>query len=234
MSYTDTATAPTVEDGSATMRFVKDVGHDYVAFFSNETAAWYGIGLLTAGMVHLGDEDVAEAMFAPPAPVTQSLKGGNGYGNVTVQVPLALGWWITGHAMGSARGADAGRDLVRAQISATSWSYLIKYAVSRTRPNGDPRSFPSGHATATFATAMVLQEHYGWKVGVPFFGGAVYTSISRLTDNKHWASDVTFGAFVGIASARTVTLHVRQQAFALTPIAAGRWRRRRAIRCAPS
>jgi membrane-associated phospholipid phosphatase len=133
-------------------------------------------------------------------------------------VPLAIGWWITGHAVDSARSADAGRDLLRAQINATSWAYAWKYAVNRTRPNGDPRSFPSGHATAAFATAMVLEDHYGWKVGVPFFAAATYTSISRLTVNKHWASDVTFGAFVGIASARTVTLHLRRERFAVMPL----------------
>ena len=130
-----------------------------------------------------------------------------------------MGWWVTGHFMGSSRGADAGRDLVRAQINATTWAYALNYAVDRTRPNGDPRSFPSGHSTAVFATAMVLQDHYGWKVGVPFFAAATYTAISRITVNKHWASDVTMGAFVGMASARTVTLHVRNRHFALAPFA---------------
>ena len=95
----------------------------------------------------------------------------------------------------------------------------MKFAVGRTRPNGDPRSFPSGHATATFATAMVLQDHYGWKVGVPFFAAATYTAISRVTIKKHWASDVTMGAFVGVASARTVTLHLRKTRFAMAPYA---------------
>jgi hypothetical protein len=33
------------------------------------------------------------------------------------------------------------------------------------------------------------------------------------------ASDVTFGAFVGIASARTVALHVRYARFAVVPLA---------------
>jgi membrane-associated phospholipid phosphatase len=97
--------------------------------------------------------------------------------------------------------------------------YALKFMADRTRPNGDPRSFPSGHATATFATAMVLQDHYGWKLGVPTFVAATYTAISRLTENKHWASDVTMGAFVGIASARTVTLHLRDRPFALRPYA---------------
>jgi membrane-associated phospholipid phosphatase len=66
---------------------------------------------------------------------------------------------------------------------------------------------------------MVLQEHYGWKVGMPFFAGATYTAILRISDNKHWASDVVFGAAGGIASARTVTLHVRKHKIVLMPVA---------------
>jgi len=213
--------SPPRQERSAFSQFIRDVGGDYKHFFSKETAYWYGGGLAAAGLVHLADEDIAEALGEPTA-TTRALEGGDKYGNLSLQVPLAVGWWIAGHAAGSARGADAGRDLVRAQISATSWAYAWKYAVNRTRPNGDPRSFPSGHAAATFATAMVLQDHYGWKVGLPFFAASTYTAVSRLTVNKHWASDVTFGAFVGIASARTVTLHLRQRTFALVPIAAPR------------
>jgi len=44
-------------------------------------------------------------------------------------------------------------------------------------------------------------------------------AVSRSSINKHWASDVTFGAFVGIALARTVTLHLRNKKFALLPFA---------------
>jgi len=211
-----TETAP--PKGSAASRFFRDVGGDYKHYFSKETGYWLTGGLAAAGYVHFADEDIAEEMSESSA-TTRALEGGDKYGNLTLQLPIAVGWWIVGHMAGSSRHADAGRDLVRAQISAASWAYAWKYAVDRTRPNGDPRSFPSGHAAATFATAMTLQDHYGWKVGVPFFAAATYTAISRLTIDKHWASDVTFGAFVGIASARTVTLHVRSEKFALVPLA---------------
>jgi membrane-associated phospholipid phosphatase len=122
-----------------------------------------------------------------------------------------------GHSTGSQRGAAAGRDLLRAQISAVSWTYALKFVVNRDRPNGDTRSFPSGHASATFATAMVLQEYYGWKIGVPMFGLATYTAVSRLTENKHWASDVAFGAVLGMVCGRTVTVRMRHARFALAP-----------------
>jgi membrane-associated phospholipid phosphatase len=133
-------------------------------------------------------------------------------------VPVALTWWVVGYAGGNARAAAAGRDLMRAQISAMSWTFAVKYAVDRTRPNGDPRSFPSGHTASAFATAMVLQEHYGWKLGVPFFAIAGYTAASRVVDNRHWASDVMFGAFLGMTSGRTVTVRMRHQSVWLSPV----------------
>ena len=114
--------------------------------------------------------------------------------------------------------AAAGRDLARAQISAASWTYALKYAVNRERPNGDPRSFPSGHASATFATALVLQQHYGWKVGGPAVAVAVYTSLSRVAANKHWASDVVFGSALGMASARAVTVRLRNTDVSISPL----------------
>jgi hypothetical protein len=198
------------EPGGAS-RFLRDVGSDYKEFFSAETALWLRVGLGASAAVHAGDEAASDNERS------DTLDGGQEYGALSVQVPLALAWWIAGHAAGSARAAAAGRDLVRAQISVASWTYALKIPIDRTRPNGDPRSFPSGHASSTFATATVLAEHYGWKLGLPAFAAAAYTACSRVTDNKHWASDVAFGAFLGIASAQTVTRRLRSMDVSVVP-----------------
>lgn len=200
-------------------RFFQDVWGDYRDFFSIETLEWYSTGTVASFIVHPFDEEIRDSLQDPTSLTARSLEGGDTYGNLSFQVPVAVAWWITGHLAHSARAADAGRDLLRAQISALSWTYAAKYIVNRTRPNGDPRSFPSGHTSASFATAMVLQEHYGWKLGLPVFAVAGYTAVSRLTVNKHWASDVMFGAFVGMASGRTVTLHLRGEQLVVHPVA---------------
>lgn len=194
--------------------FLSDVGRDYVNFLSiaNLPVAIAG----SAGASAMGAADAAVAKdLAGPTPY--ALQPGATYGNLAFQFPLAITWWVVGHAAGKSRAAAAGRDLVRAQISGASWTYLIKYAADRTRPNGDPRSFPSGHATAAFATATVFYEHYGWKLGVPMFAAAAYVAGERVTANKHWPSDVVFGATMGILSGRTVTLHVRRARLAVRP-----------------
>jgi membrane-associated phospholipid phosphatase len=197
------------------MRFVRDVGGDYVHFLSKESALWLGAGGLAALAVHPADDNLSEwATENSP-----SMPGADTYGSQLLHVPVAAIIWAVGAAAGSGRVADTGRDLLRAQISVVSWTYAIKVATNRTRPNGDPRSFPSGHASTSFATAMVLQEHFGWKLGVPAFAAAAYTAVSRITANQHWASDVVFGAAVGLASGRTVTIRLRDARFSLAPLA---------------
>jgi membrane-associated phospholipid phosphatase len=69
---------------------------------------------------------------------------------------------------------------------------------------------------------MVLQDHYGWKVGVPAFVVASYTAASRIAANQHWTSDVIFGAALGMASARTVTIKFRNSRLSVAPVVAGK------------
>jgi membrane-associated phospholipid phosphatase len=70
----------------------------------------------------------------------------------------------------------------------------------------------------SFTIATVLQEHFGWKVGIPAFVAAAYTGVERVADNQHWASDVVFGAALGVASGRTVTIHVRHTKVSAAPV----------------
>ena len=66
------------------------------------------------------------------------------------------------------------------------------------------RSFPSGHTLAAFAAAAaVTSETSGWWpgtrwiIGPVLFTGAGLTGLSRMYDNRHWASDVIVGAGIG-------------------------------------
>jgi membrane-associated phospholipid phosphatase len=208
------AAAVAAQRGGASS-FARDVAHDYRHFFSWNNAAWLGVGGAAALAVHPADEPVQQHVLESGTTLPAF---GDLYGSQKLQVPVAIAVWAVGHAAGSARGAATGRDLLRAQISVFSWTYAIKYAVGRTRPNGDPHSFPSGHASTSFATAMVLQQHYGWKAGVPAFAAAVYTGASRVADNQHWLSDVVFGAVLGMVSGRTVTLPLRAPRLTVAPL----------------
>jgi membrane-associated phospholipid phosphatase len=110
-------------------------------------------------------------------------------------------------------------DLLRAQIIAELIVQPLKFATHRERPDGSNyQSFPSGHAAITFAAAAVIERHLGWKHSMWAYGIASYVAASRLHDNKHYLSDVVFGAAVGSIAGRTVTRHGRE-AWSLSPMA---------------
>lgn len=79
-------------------------------------------------------------------------------------------------------------------------TYGLKFGVGRERPDqSNTRSFPSGHTSNSFLTATIAQEVYGSKIGIPAYALASITGLSRIHDNKHYVSDVIFGAALGTA-----------------------------------
>lgn len=75
------------------------------------------------------------------------------------------------------------------------------------KPDGSQySSFASGHATAAFAVATVFAKQYSDKpvVQIISYSAASLVALSRMTENKHWASDVLIGAALGYFSASQV------------------------------
>jgi membrane-associated phospholipid phosphatase len=73
----------------------------------------------------------------------------------------------------------------------------LKYSINSRRPNGDPHSFPSGHAAITFSSAEFLRKRYGWKIGVPAYLLASFVGYSRVRAHVHYFRDVAAGAAIG-------------------------------------
>jgi membrane-associated phospholipid phosphatase len=77
------------------------------------------------------------------------------------------------------------------------------------------RSFPSGHTIAAFAaaSAVTAETHRWWPnsawiVAPAMYGGAALTGLSRMYNNRHWASDVVMGAAIGtFAGLKVVRYH---------------------------
>lgn len=67
-------------------------------------------------------------------------------------------------------------------------------------------SFPSGHATVAFAVATVFASEYKDKPIVPViaYTAASMIGVSRITENKHWVTDVVTGAAIGYLSGKLV------------------------------
>jgi membrane-associated phospholipid phosphatase len=77
----------------------------------------------------------------------------------------------------------------------------IDYTGARTNS-----SFPSGHTTVAFAAATVFAMEYKNKPWIPVlsYSAATLIGLSRITENKHWATDVLVGAGLGYVTGRLV------------------------------
>ncbi|NVK30621.1 MAG: phosphatase PAP2 family protein [Gammaproteobacteria bacterium] len=83
-------------------------------------------------------------------------------------------------------------------------TFAIKRLVNKTRPNGGEHSFPSGHTSAAFHGAAMIQKQRGWTYGLPAYVLAAYTGYSRVETDHHDWQDVIAGAALGVASAHFV------------------------------
>jgi membrane-associated phospholipid phosphatase len=140
-------------------------------------------------------------------------------GSAASQMAAAVATQVVGNAIGNPKVSALGSDLVRAQVLTQLVTQSIKFSVRRTRPDGTMYSFPSGHTATSFATATVIQHHYGWKAGVPAYALATYVAASRVQMKRHYLSDVTMGAAIGIVGGRSITLGRGDARFALAPAA---------------
>ena len=203
-----------------------DIARDYRAFFTTpSTYQLLGVGLGASLALQPLDTPISTSRFNAElwenTRLDRTFEGGELLGGTLFQVGGAFATYGVGKLAGRPGLAALGRDLVRAQILVQGVTQSIKYSVGRTRPDGSSRtSFPSGHSSGSFATATVLQRHYGWKVGLPAYSVASYIAASRLSENKHFLSDVAFGAMIGLAAGRTVSFDRGSARFEIAPMAA--------------
>lgn len=174
---------------------------------------------MAALLAHSADRGATEALAGSGGP-QQQFKPGTVIGATAVQLGGSFAAYAIGRATGNSRVAAIGADLFRAQMVAQAVTQAVKVSVGRTRPDGTPRSFPSGHASLSFASATVLEQHLGWKAAVPAYAVASYVAVSRIGQRRHYLSDVAFGAALGIMAGRTVTLGRGDHRFAVAPMAA--------------
>ena len=190
-----------------------DFGH----LFTPSNAIILGAGGAGSAAIHPKDADIAQRIHAETGARERFFEAGATLGDATVQGGFALGMYVIGRAGHRARVGALGADLVDAQIVNGVLTQGIKVAANRTRPNGSHHSFPSGHTSATFATAAVIQQHYGWRVAAPFYALGGYVSVSRMVDHQHFASDVIFGAALGIVSGRAASFGHGLQRISVSP-----------------
>lgn len=191
-----------------------NLGDDLKHMPRRNSVYWLAAGSALALAVHPADDDINARLVGSDVADT-AFKPGKYLGSFPVVFGGSVATFLIGKAGDHPRAKHLGSDLIEATLLSEGITEGLKAAVRRQRPlradgtRAKGFAFPSGHATVTFAAATVLQQHLGWKAAVPTYLVASYVAISRLHDNRHFASDVAFGAGDGIIIGRSVTWHGR-------------------------
>jgi hypothetical protein len=191
-----------------------NLGDDIKHIPRKNSLYWLAAGSVLAGAIHPADDDI-KARLQGSDTADKVFKPGKFLGSSYTIGAEAVTLYLIGRHGEHPRAKHLGMDLIEATILSEGLTQLIKVAVRRERPiapdgtQASGYSFPSGHATVTFAAATVLQQHLGWKAAVPTYLVASYVAMSRLVETRHWASDFMFGAADGIIIGRSVTWHGR-------------------------
>lgn len=164
-------------------------------------------------------------MDALDLPLTKAINGLSGntvvdtlmiwvstYGVLALVLSVALQWW-----------RKPGRSHTRHVLVASGFSFafglglnqIILLLVQRPRPydvglthllieRSADMSFPSDHATATFAIAAAFLFHGMSRRGLAFLAAAMLISFSRVYLGTHFVGDIAGGALTGVMAAAVI------------------------------
>ncbi len=133
------------------------------------------------------------------------------FGNAAFTIPALMGLYVYGRYGENERLERTALLAVESVLVTGLFSAALKGVVGRQRPfSGEgsdifepfstgKNSFPSGHTSSAFAVATVVANEYE---EVPLikpisYGIATMTALARVHGDRHFASDVIFGAALG-------------------------------------
>lgn len=142
------------------------------------------------------------------------------FGNGKITAAIIGGLYVGGRIAKDKRLAGTSLTAAKAFVVSSVCTQVIKQITHRHRPFQDVipdhsnldgpfssssyTSFPSGHSDAAFSLATVFAMEYSNTIWVPVLAYtlAAGTAVSRVYDNKHWASDVIVGSALGFVTGR--------------------------------
>jgi hypothetical protein len=205
--------APT--DDRPIQEFFQNLGRDIVALPSKDTGIVIGSAVAGALAVRPADDNLQ--VWADGQGPSGYTRLGRTAGDGWIQGGAALATYGAGLLSGHRTVTHVGSDLIRAQALNAVVTRSMKFIAGRRRPSGGPESLPSGHASASFASAAVLDSHFGPKVGLPAYAAAGFIAWTRVRDNAHWLTDIVVGGAIGTAVGRTVARGHRNMTWTIVP-----------------
>lgn len=189
------------------------------------------IGVAAAtGLALATDQSIRDRLNDPHDRVGRTLSDiGNGFGDPVIVYGSLMTISVGSRVLGRKGVYGVASRALKSALLGGGTTMVLKSIAGRDRPLNsvdDPysfhlfrtsdASFPSGHSTVAFAlaTSFARETPDKW-TDLGFFTLATLTAYSRMHDDKHWASDVVFGAGIGILSARFV--HRFQARMAVSP-----------------
>jgi membrane-associated phospholipid phosphatase len=192
--------------------------------FLQQPAKWNGGDYLKLGIVGAGtlllletaDQPIRDAVLRDQGHYRMSapLVIGRIWGELYTPVFLFSGFAIHSLITNDMTTRKIGYEIGQASLYAGAVTYLLKIAISRSRPytneghtafhpfttffNTDHQSLPGGHNAAAFVLSTVLSRNANpvW-LKIAAYTPAALTFVSRVYQDQHWTSDDFLGAAIG-------------------------------------
>jgi membrane-associated phospholipid phosphatase len=140
------------------------------------------------------------------------------FGNGGYTFPGLVAFYVYGHFAKNDKAKRVALLSVESFAVTGIFTFALKFSSGRTRPGSaensrewsgfdfDNVSFPSGHTSSAFSIATVIASEYDDKplVAPIAYSVAALTGLSRINDNKHWASDIFLGGALGYFVSKTI------------------------------
>lgn len=205
--------------------YLKGMWSDLI-YTATSPSRWDRSDWLTAGLVAGGtaffiglDEEIRDYFEDNRSSTTDDLANiFEPFGNGAFTIPALAAFYIFGHFDENEKAKRTALIATESFLITGLYTTVLKVTFGRHRPSTgdsstsfdgfttDHNSFPSGHTSTAFAIATVVANEYE---ETPYikpiaYGLATLTGLSRMNDEKHWASDVFFGAALGYFTSKTL------------------------------
>jgi membrane-associated phospholipid phosphatase len=173
---------------------------------------WAPAAILVGGLFIKADQTIENHVPTNKTTVSHAVTASNA--GVGALAATGAGLFLLGHLQSDDRKRETGILAGEAAIGALADTEVFKYAAGRERPftgtspgrffvGGD--SFPSAHASVSWAIASVIAHEYpGPLTQLLAYGTAGGVSAARWAGQKHFFSDVAIGAALGWYMGREV------------------------------